>query len=49
MKVPIVQLDLPDSVLDEAREQLASGMWIEGTPVRTLEEEFAEYTSAKYC
>jgi perosamine synthetase len=49
MKVPIVQLQLPDSVLEEAKELLKSGMWVEGTPVRTLEKEFAEFTGAKYC
>ncbi len=49
MKVPIVQLSLPDSVLEEAKELLKSGMWVEGKPVRSLEQEFAEYTGAKYC
>ena len=34
MKVPIVQLKVPDAVLEEAKEVLASGMWVEGKPVR---------------
>lgn len=49
MKVPIVQLQLPESVLEEAKEVLKTGMWVEGTPVRALEQEFAEFTGAKYC
>ncbi len=49
MKVPIVQLQLPDSVLEEAKALLKSGMWIEGKPVRGLEQDFTEFTGAKYC
>lgn len=49
MKVPIVQLKLPDSVLDEVKEVLASGMWVEGKPVRALEKEFSEFIGTKFC
>jgi len=49
MKVPIVQLTLPDDVLQEVSATLKSGMWAEGKPVRELESEFAKYCGAKYC
>jgi perosamine synthetase len=49
MKVPIVQLSLPDDVLDEVKTALKNGMWAEGKPVRDLEKEFAEYCKVKFC
>jgi dTDP-4-amino-4,6-dideoxygalactose transaminase len=49
MKVPIVQLELPEDVLNDAKEVLKSGMWAAGKPVHQLEEEFANYCGAKYC
>ncbi|MBN2157334.1 MAG: DegT/DnrJ/EryC1/StrS family aminotransferase [Candidatus Lokiarchaeota archaeon] len=49
MKVPIVQLELPEIVLEEVKAVLKSGMWAEGKPVRDLEQEFAGFTGAKFC
>ena len=49
MKVPIVQLKLPEKVLSEVKEVLMSGMWAEGDPVHKLEEEFADYCGTKFC
>jgi dTDP-4-amino-4,6-dideoxygalactose transaminase len=49
MEVPIVQLSLPDEVLEEATDILKSGMWIGGKPVHDLEKEFGDYCGAKYC
>ncbi|MBD3350002.1 MAG: aminotransferase DegT [Candidatus Lokiarchaeota archaeon] len=49
MKVPIVQLSLPDEVLKEVKEVLKSGMWVEGTHVRDLEKRFSDYCGVKYC
>ncbi|MCP4762518.1 MAG: DegT/DnrJ/EryC1/StrS family aminotransferase [archaeon] len=49
MKVPIVQLTLPDDVLEEVKSVLKSGMWAGGNPVKQLEENFANYCETKYC
>lgn len=49
MKVPIVQLSLPDDVLEEVKITLKNGMWAEGKYVRELEKEFADYCKVKFC
>lgn len=49
MKVPIVQLTLPDEIIDKVGAVLKSGMWAEGKPVRELEEDFKNYIGTKYC
>jgi dTDP-4-amino-4,6-dideoxygalactose transaminase len=49
MDIPVVNLTLPDEVLDNARRVLASGMWVDGNEVHALEHEFAEYCGVKFC
>jgi len=49
MKVPIVKLQIPDHLLEDVNNVLKSGMWVEGPPVRELEQKFAEFIGTKYC
>jgi perosamine synthetase len=49
MKIPIVNLKLPESVISQAADVLRSGQWIDGSNVHKLEERFAQFCGVKYC
>jgi len=49
MEIPVAKLSLPESVLDQAKDVLRSGMWVDGNHVHALEHDFAEYCGVKYC
>lgn len=51
MGIPPIRLqdEIPPEVLDQVTRVLKSGMWIDNKNVQALEQEFAEFTGARYC
>jgi len=51
MRVPIVELQdiIPEKILHEVSHVLKSGYWADGSHVKELEQQFAEYCGVKYC